>query len=141
VIIDASQRESALLQRHINNLPGMLSVILAILSLRVKDGACSPKNRAVYDEKMSLAGWALKSLQNCCVSPPLSSGLDYVHDQAAIILLPSIVSEVFESAGYEPVIGLARSRKSDPFLAHEDHFESASLELGITFTRLSSHFK
>lgn len=105
MIIQVTKHEAMVLQSNASTHAGFLSVVLALLSLRFLAAALSGSAEvAAFNKQMSLVANALESLQKCSEKPPLSMGEAYILDQVAIIRLPQMVRELFELAGFAPVI-------------------------------------
>lgn len=145
MIIQASMHEAMVLHSNVGNHPAMLAVVLGMLSIRVGQDApgsssSAPsiqklKDQALFKQKMSVVGAALTSLQNCSVKPPLTQGEAYVLDQVAVIQLPELVRDLFETAGFEPVVALPYSERDWGTLLTTRHlYQAIGLKSGFSFT-------
>lgn len=151
MVVEASVHEALVMQTNISSHPGLLSVVLGMLSIRVSQSPplakgspdradCAEylqklKDQALFAQKMQVVGKALASLQNCIQKPPLSQGEAYIQDQVAIIQLPELVRELFAIAGYDPVIRIpAAVRNSAGFLTTKNQYESIGQRSGISFS-------
>lgn len=149
-ILKSSLHEALMLQANVTSHPGMLSVVLGMLVIRVEqdfseqcgsagmnnaDFLGKQKDKALFDKKLIEVGVALTSLQNCSEKPPLSQGHVYILDQVQIIRLPELVRDLFESAGYEPVVEIHPLMRADGnFITTKNRYESIGKRSGISFT-------
>lgn len=150
MIIEATVHESMVLQANVASHPGMISVVLGMLSIRVSKSLADCREsagkasleyiqkqnaHAFFDQKLLEVGAALASLQNCSEKPPLSQGHAYILDQIAVIQLPDLVRELFDVAGYEPTVKIHPSLRADGnFITTKNRYESTGKRSGISFS-------
>lgn len=150
MILKSSAHESLVLQANVASHPGMLSVVLGMLSIRVAQSLAESresagkntidfinkqKDKALFDEKLREVGVGLTALQNCSEKPPLSQGHAYILDQIEIIRLPDLVRDLFECAGYEPTVEIHSSFRADGnFITTKHRYESIGKRSGISFS-------
>lgn len=138
-MIEASAHEARVLQLNVTSHPGLLAVVLGMLSIRFFQGDLLPPGQCTHQQyrfksKMQEVGAAMKSLQNCVEKPPLSQGEEYINDQIAVLKLPVLVGELFEISGFEPVIKIPVCGDSSFSVMTAKHlYASIALRSGISF--------
>lgn len=139
MIIEATSHEARVLQQNVTSHPGLLSVVLGMLSIRFSERDVMQPGEdllqhALFKSNMREAGEALKSLQNCVEKPPLSQGTDYINDQIAVLKLPVLIGDLFAAAGFEPVVQIKMCPVNSGFLASAQHlYTSIAMRSGFSF--------
>lgn len=133
VKILATELESVQIQHAVGKHAVLLSIVLAMLAIRVEEERPAPEDRAVFQQKLAAVGEALESLQNCSETPPLSKGAAYITDQMAVIKLPQMVKDLFGAVDCKPEVLLHPAFDRPFFQVNAWLYDGHRLKSGITF--------